>query len=396
MSQAIPALAKVLYRLSTDDDKHRLRGVDYTMLSAINTCPTWGILRYMMGKQLPQTSRAMALELGGAMHEAFAAVRLAQLWWQGNKEHALAHTPRLFKDEDRIANVLEMFGGGGYDEFQDLAQEIGMYALHSSGFEDDPYDKRRTLSNAEVALLHYIDWWPHDRHRVWIAHADQPQGMIGIENVIDIVITYQFEFNTRRACDQFLVILQEHQHHAKVIRAQRMDYVVLVDVRYIGRVDGLHEYPNQGLLLHENKTGARLTDAWEQSFEISHQPTGYCIGMSLASGRDVSSGRIVGLQIPLPVNVVDGIRDVPINRTHDAVQQWLVWVWSSMEIYWRYCVDPIHAPKYTHSCNRYFRTCSMLPFCVADNEEKAVILGEMEDAMWSPLAQGNQGAGDDG
>lgn len=386
----IPSLVGVEYRLSTPQDQQRLRGVDYTMLSALNTCPTWGILRYMLGKKLPETKRAMALELGAAMHEAFAAVRLVQLAWQGKKEHALHHAQRLFKDDDRVANVREMLTEGDYNgAFQDLAVEVGMYALHSSGFEDDPWDKRRTLSNAEVALLHYVDWWPYDRHHVW-TRSQNPTDLIGIENIVDIVITYKFHFGSMRKCDEFLTRLQEHQHHAQVFRAVR-DYTILVDVRYIGRVDGLHVYPNQGLMLHENKTGARLTEQWEQSFEMSHQPTGYSAAMSLLTGEDVSSGRILGLQIPLPTNVIDGIHDVPITRTHDSVTQWLIWVWYSMELYWRYGIDPIDAPKFTHSCNRYFRTCSMLPFCVADRDEQRVILSEMEHDEWSPLAQGNQG-----
>ena len=62
-------------RMATDEDKH-LPTYDHTKLSAINTCPTWGILRYTHHKKMPGSSRAMALDAGSAAHEAFSAVRL--------------------------------------------------------------------------------------------------------------------------------------------------------------------------------------------------------------------------------------------------------------------------------------------------------------------------------
>jgi hypothetical protein len=47
--------------------------------------------------------------------------------------------------------------------------------------------------------------------------------------------------------------------------------------------------------------------------------------------------------------------------------------------------DPINAPKYTHSCNRYFRPCSLIPFCYGDDDEQRQFLEEMVDDEWSPL-----------
>ena len=62
-------------RMATDEDKD-LPAYDHTKLSAVNTCPTWGILRYILHKRMPNSTRAMALEAGSASHEGFAAVRL--------------------------------------------------------------------------------------------------------------------------------------------------------------------------------------------------------------------------------------------------------------------------------------------------------------------------------
>ena len=64
-------------RMATEEDAH-LPTYDNTKLVGINTCPTWGILRYSMHKRMPNVKREMALEAGTAGHEGFAAVR----WYQ--------------------------------------------------------------------------------------------------------------------------------------------------------------------------------------------------------------------------------------------------------------------------------------------------------------------------
>lgn len=64
---------------NSDDDLDSLQAFDFTKLSAVNTCPTWGIIRYGHHKVFSTTSRAMALEAGSACHEVFAAARLFDL-----------------------------------------------------------------------------------------------------------------------------------------------------------------------------------------------------------------------------------------------------------------------------------------------------------------------------
>ena len=66
------------FRMATKDDAH-LPAYDNTRLQAVNTCPTWGVLRYGMHKQMQQPGRALALECGHAMHEVFSWVRLCSL-----------------------------------------------------------------------------------------------------------------------------------------------------------------------------------------------------------------------------------------------------------------------------------------------------------------------------
>ena len=60
---------------TNSDDLENLHAFDFTKMSAINTCPTWGIIRYGYHKVFSTTSGAMALEAGSACHEVFAAAR---------------------------------------------------------------------------------------------------------------------------------------------------------------------------------------------------------------------------------------------------------------------------------------------------------------------------------
>ena len=97
---------------------------------------------------------------------------------------------------------------------------------------------------------------------------------------------------------------------------------------------------------------------------------------------------VSGMRIPIGRNPSEGIRKEVVNRKPIMFNKWADWFVHSvmMEQEWRDNV--IHAPMYTHSCNRYFRACSFLPFCSADNnEEKEQIITEMSTEEWSPLTE---------
>jgi hypothetical protein len=84
------------FRMATPDDAH-LETYDHTKLSAINTCPTYGILRYDMHKKMPMMGRALALEAGSAMHECFAFIRLVSLLQQMQESGKSAtHTDQVW------------------------------------------------------------------------------------------------------------------------------------------------------------------------------------------------------------------------------------------------------------------------------------------------------------
>jgi hypothetical protein len=68
-------------------------------------------------------------------------------------------------------------------------------------------------------------------------------------------------------------------------------------------------------------------------------------------------------------------------------EKWAGWFATSVLMEQEYRDHVVDAPMYTHSCNRYFRSCSFLPFCASDSvEEKESIIKEMVVDEWDVLA----------
>jgi hypothetical protein len=330
---------------------------DYTKLSAINTCPVWGILRYAHHKTLSGTGRAMALEGGKLMHECFSVVRCVQLHiTQGMPEHAELKLAELFSPE-RADAIIAAIRASGPDAAQ-AGRNAALECLHTGEWVDDPFDTRRTLTNYETSLLYYTQRWDYSRYPVWVRSNNDPLAGCGIEIPFGFVVTATRADGTERT---FI---------------------------YTGRIDGLHT-DNGSMQVQENKTAARLNDAWSMSFEMSHQPTGYCVAASLFTEQPCDRAHIIGLQTPLPRVMSDGLAIVPVNRPDFMKQRWLQWLETTIEVHDRWRNNILEAPQYTHSCNRYFRPCSFIPYCTADDDERKLILSEMVTEEWSPLAQEN-------
>ena len=363
-------IISVSLRLATEDDKH-LDTYDNTKLTAVNTCPTWGVLRYQMHKTFAGSGRAMALEAGSAMHEVFAAVRLWQLWHYDlpNLGKVLGRYPlidfhgiRLF-GKDRYEDMLAQLNPE--EDERSNCMLFCLQALFNSGFYDDPQDRRRTLSNLEECAIMYIDKWDFRRNPVWIRDINDSESDVGIEIAFDVVITYQ------------LLDLRNEEEYSK-------------EYRFTGKLDGLHTRDGK-LVVSENKTASRLDDAWRQSFEMSSQITGYALAGSVFTGEPITKAIVYGVQVPLPKSYDLGGHCVEyVNRSSESFERWFEWFLHSVSYYETYKDNPSSAPRYTHSCNRYFRPCSFITFCVADKEEQEVILEEMVTEEWSPLheAQG--------
>lgn len=359
-------IVSVSARLTDYDDPADLAlpAYDNTRLQAINTCPTWGILRYAMHKSMSGPGhRQMPLEMGSAAHDVFAAVRLWQIRHHQHLPYlADLHGERLFGAE-RYELMLEAEQERRTEDDRTRSLAYCLKCLETTGFYDDPSDRRRTYTNLEEGCIAYIDRWDWNRMPVWVRDVDDPNSDIGIELPFDIVLSFVLSDGTER-------------HY-----------------RFIGKADGLHVRSDK-LYLHENKTASRLDEAWRQSFLLSSQITGYCFALGLWAGSPIEHAEIYGLSIPLPRNYdFGGIVRETVPRYRHHFEHWFSWFLHTVELEQQYRDDPIHAPRYTHSCNRYFRPCSMIPFCDSDEEEQTRILDEMYHMPWSPLND-EKGSGD--
>lgn len=368
-------ILSVKTRLATPDDAH-LPAYDNTKLQALNTCPTWGILRYQMHKTFQGGGgRAMALEAGSAMHEVFAAVRLWQLWKQLQQSDTRAeqkgvglfeyHGKRLF-GEDKFANMLEMIREGEDDRTNCL--NFCLQALYDSGFYDDPSDRRRTMSNLEEAAILYVDKYDFNRMPIWIRDINDPTSDVGIEIAFDLVLEFELDdptgYNSKR------------------------------QYRFIGKFDGIHTRDGN-VVIGENKTASRLDEAWRMSFTMSSQVTGYALAASVWTGEPVNKAVVFGLAIPLPKAYdLTGLVQEHVSRDTHHFARWFDWFLHTVELAEQYHNNPTDAPRYTHSCNRYFRPCAFIPFCDSDDEEQKMIIDEMVLDEWSPLHGLEDKAGD--
>ena len=368
-------------RLATKDDDH-IPCYDHTRLDAINTCPTWGIVRYSMHKRMPGAGRQMALEAGTAGHDGFAAVKLFQFWkrqvegplpepdevWSSVDRPSVAqfffHGARIF-GEERFTKMLGAVDASSSERTQCIS--FCLEALYSGEFFDDPDDKRRTVSNISEGLIAYIDRWDMDRYPIWVRDPNDPNSDIGIEVTLNIVVTLEYrEIDLRSDFKQL---------------TQKKTF------RLIGKIDGL-VWDRDKLMIVENKTTTmNLADVWLSQWIMSHQITGYCITAGTWAGAQVDRALIEGMKIPMPKNIADGIRKEDVDRNAEMYRKWGEWVIHTIEIDDAYRDVPLRAPQYPHACNRYFHTCSFLPLCAAkDEQEKVQILEEMELDRWDPLA----------
>jgi hypothetical protein len=323
--------------------------IDHTRATAVHTCPRWGVIRYFHGKTLEVSGREMPLEAGSAMHQAFAAHRLWQLW------KTIPATLTTDDDCHRARLILEsgirIFGSDRWVELEKKIwepepQPMALEALYTSGYYDSPTDKGRTLSNMEKSLLMYLNRYDGD----YLPFVEDD--FVGIE--VPIRIGLRFEDGA--------------------------------ELMYTGRVDAVLAEPGSGApILGENKTASRVGNQWEVQWRTSHQPTGYMAGLGLQLNRRIDSGKLFGLQVPLPATSdYKGYVDCNLHRTTRAFGSWLRWVHKAWTTWQEFADQPFEAPMLTHSCYRYFRPCSFVPICDIGEDAPPVTLHELVDDKWHP------------
>jgi hypothetical protein len=312
----------------------------------------------------------MALEAGGAAHEVFAAHRLSHIREFGPEAYGIStdQANTLFR-----STGVRLFGSVRFDEMvaaidpreDQRTQRIAfsLTALHNSGFYDDPGDKRRTTTNIEEMCIAYMDKFDWSKQMPYIhdIHGENP--FVGIEIQVDVTIEFTLEETGE-----------------------------VKSYRFIGKADGLHykDASLTSLRVHENKTASRLGDAWEQSWNTNHQPTGYMIALSAMLNVNIQDGLLLGSCLPMPRSYdMNGISRVPITREDWQIKEWFDWFYHTVQLHDKHVNDPISAPQYTHSCNRYFRPCSFIPLCGSPPEERQEMLDELPEDEWNPLDEGS-------
>lgn len=388
-----PTIQSVQFRMATEHDAG-LPAYDNTALEAYNTCNTYGTIRYGMHLR-PQTyGRAMALEAGSAMHEVFMWVRLCTLCLSDAPGELIDyHMARLFGDRAEL-----IWEQATSTDHVLHCKEGAVAVLETSGFYDDPRDKKRTLANLEECAFAYIDKWDWSKP-VWVRDPSDPCSDVGIEIPFDLVVTTTHtrvesidtaiaDYKRMRA--QFTNVPMSETEEG-VIREHLERDTVSTQRRFIGKIDGIHVHGAlEGFggvpMLHENKTASRLNDAWSMSFRLRSQVTGYCVAASVFTEQPVRDAMIHGLSIPLPRSYdMGGVITEHVTRQDFHINDWIAWFVATAEGFERDKDSPYDALRFTHSCSRYFSPCVFVPWCDSERDEQEVMLSEMVTDEWSPL-----------
>lgn len=344
-------------RPTTEKERQTLRPYSNSRLTDINTCPTYGVVHY--AKAYSTNARALALEAGSVMHEVFSAVRIWQLEHiQRLPRHAANAAARIFADPESPNRWQTCLAEVSTDlDHREQLLQLAFAILHSSKWYDDPSDRIRTMSNMELAAIAYVDerLTTMDRWPIWVEDARKPNSRVGIEQHFDVVLEYE---------------------DGK-------------QIRFIGTIDGLllDKLKNR-LTLDENKTASRLDNAWEATFEIGHQLTGYMAACIAVFDVQVWNARVTGCKIK-HTNSGEDIKVIYPNRTPQQILEWGSWVRHTVDMHESY-LDPSGVPlfeatpRYTHSCNRYFRPCSFIPFCADTAEGRIEQFESMIETPASP------------
>ena len=346
MLNARPKLLSVNMRKYNAETDSHLPWLDHTRITALLACPKWGMIRYMEGKTI-EAKRSMALEAGGALHECFAFHRLHHLFHQQARPDVATRHAAVVYGADKAPQMIQLL------EERNLNAAM-LECLYATGYYNDPNDAKRTLENMEVSLLHYVA--NHDLSLNPIYFDDE---FVGIEVPIQFVMEFTY----------------------RIAPGGPTSIVCYV---YTGRADGV-SYDAQGLIIEENKTSTSLAGDWSTQWHTSHQPTGYCVGIGLALGKPCNRANIIGLQIKLPRNVLDGYKPVPVERHPRQFNEWVQWVWSAALVYEANKDTPAEAPMNTHYCYRYFHPCPFWMMCSGDEETFNDFYSEMVVDQWNPL-----------
>jgi hypothetical protein len=321
-----------------------------SMLEAINTCPRWGLINSLHRKSFSDTARSMALEAGSAMHEIFAMLNLFQIGLAQQNYSAMADAgEKMFPGrwKGMTADI-----DPGADQFaKDMIETALLRCLASSEFHDNPEDARRTTSNLEAAIFELVNHWMSVGSSYNILVED---GTIGVEQSLDFIMSEYSDFKD--------------------------------PIRFIGLADAVYvNYDTSNLTLGEYKTASRVTSSYIDSFNTRHQVTLYLAGLAALYGEErVSKNAIITASTLPPSKTKQNVESWMVGRDSDSFLDLFNAARFAMEIIDRWGGDPTSAPMFSHSCNRYFSTCSLMPLCTCSASDRKDTFDGMYTRELSP------------
>ena len=358
------------------------RGVDFSILNSVSTCPFYGIVRHILNKSFVVNERNMALECGDLCHKCFATYRALSIYYRGVTENkdtlkliGTHQIQRFFmeaipdiSEEEANDFILDCFERT--EEFTTMLAKYTIFSdfiIDNSGYYDDPEDKKRTIANIKDSLRFYCSSFLDlvEEEPVWIENEEDIDTKVGIEIPFDVYI--KIKYSTE--------IEKPQQIKEKLIH-------------FIGKLDGIHYRinDNNSLIIHENKTASRLDDSWLGQWYKSHQITGYCLVANYFTKQECLQARVLGMQIPAPKTTGYAFRMERVDREAFNYSDWARWVIETTNIIDEYKNIPEKAPMNTHACCKYYKQCAFIALCCSNEEERIRTINEdMVIDEWNPL-----------
>ena len=333
----------------TNLDEMHLPYVTSSMVEAIVTCPRWGIVHSVLNKRFTTNYRQLALEAGSLMHEIFAVFNLHQIATEQKLvDHAVYHGEQLFPQGRFVAFEFKQYLNSDIPSQRQL-EKLVYKVIGTSDYYDDPNDKNRTLANLEHCGVQLAEYYlmNHSAFPIWISDENNPEKEIGIEKSVDVIFNVTFDNGYQKY------------------------------LRFIGLLDVLYRRDNGPVKFGEYKTTSSMNDGWMEQFRTRHQQTAY-FGALHAYFDNVSEEIIMtGSTIPVRKTTVS-VQHFEIERNFDQVKEFLKTALFAMDQIEQFKSDPLATPMFTHSCNRYFRPCSLMDLCTAAPEDQLILLDQMQ------------------
>jgi hypothetical protein len=93
--------------------------------------------------------------------------------------------------------------------------------------------------------------------------------------------------------------------------------------------------------------------------------------------------RVYGVKIK-PTYKGEDVVIESVDRNNESIAHWAHWVRVCVDTFDMYKDEYEYAPRFTHACNRFFRPCSLIPFCADTPQGRKEQFEQMVDASMSP------------